>query len=349
MKKIYVLDTNVLLHDPNAIFSFEDNQIVIPLAVIEEVDGQKRRQDEVGRAARVIAHYLDELRTQGKLSEGVALKYGGNLRVQLKHQESQLLPEDLDPRKADNQVIALTLQLKAESNGTPVILVSKDINVRVKADALNLQAQDYETDKMVLKEEDLYDGMTTLTVTPDDIENCTKTNLYQPSNGQLYFNQFVHFKSVNGAKSSALGRFDAAAGQVVGLAAIQKGIWGIQPKNLGQRFAFDILLDERIPFVTMTGQAGTGKTLLALAAGLNQVLDQHRYRRLLVTRPVIPMGKDVGYLTGDPNQIDHPYLDFRSNGLCYAIEKFKNNPLAGHVTLTKGQRSELAELAAKLL
>src|SRR5438309_1105132 len=330
MKKIYVLDTNVLLHDPNAIFSFEDNEIVIPLAVIEEVDGQKRRQDEVGRHARVIAHYLDELRTQGKLSEGVALKYGGNLRVQLKHQESQLLPEDLDPRKADNQVVAL--------------------------------------------------------------------------------------------------------------APIKKEIWGIQPKNLGQRFAFDILLDDRVPLVTMTGQAGTGKTLLALAAGLSKVLDQHRYRRLLVTRPVIPMGKDVGYLpgdkdeklrpwmqpiydnleylmgciykeqmaadmirhiqdkglfeaealtyirgrsipqqfiivdeaqnltphevktivsragegtkivlTGDPNQIDHPYLDFRSNGLCYAIEKFKNNPLAGHVTLTKGQRSELAELAAKLL
>jgi PhoH-like ATPase len=227
---------------------------------------------------------------------------------------------------------------------------------------------------------------------------------------------------------------------VVALAPIKKEIWGIQPKNLGQRFAFDILLDDRIPFVTLTGQAGTGKTLLALAAGLSKVLDQHRYRRLLVTRPVIPMGKDVGYLpgdkdeklrpwmqpiydnleylmgciykeqmaadmirhiqekgifeaealtyirgrsipqqfiivdeaqnltphevktivsragegtkivlTGDPNQIDHPYLDFRSNGLCYAIEKFKNNPLAGHVTLTKGQRSELAELAAKLL
>jgi PhoH-like ATPase len=164
MKKIYVLDTNVLLHDPNSIFSFEDNEIIIPLAVIEEVDGQKRRQDEVGRHARLIANYLDELRAHGKLSEGVALSSGGMLKVQLKHEESRMLPQDLDPRKADNQVIALTLQLKSESNGTPVILVSKDINVRVKADALNLRAQDYETDKMVLREGDLYDGMTTLTV-----------------------------------------------------------------------------------------------------------------------------------------------------------------------------------------
>ncbi|HEV3460793.1 MAG TPA: PIN domain-containing protein, partial [Candidatus Dormibacteraeota bacterium] len=308
MKKIYVLDTNVLLHDPNAIYSFEDNEIVIPLTVIEEVDGQKRRQDEVGRHARLIAHYFDELRAKGKLSEGVALKYGGTLRVVLTHESTAHLPEDLDPKKADNQVIALTLQLKAESNGTPVILVSKDINVRVKADALNLQAQDYETDKMVLREEDLYDGMTTLTVAPEDIETFTKTNVYQPSNGQLYFNQFVHFKSVNGTKSSALGRYDAAAGHVVGLATIKKEIWGIQPKNLGQRFAFDILLDDRIPFVTMTGQAGTGKTLLALAAGLNKVLDQHKYRRLLVTRPVIPMGKDVGYLPGDKDEKLRPWM-----------------------------------------
>jgi PhoH-like ATPase len=440
LKKIYVLDTNVLLHDPNAIFSFEDNQVVIPLIVIEEVDGQKRRQDEVGRHARLVAHYLDELRLTGKLSEGVELKRGGNLRVQLKHESSHQFPDDLDPRKPDNQVIALTLQLREENPGTPVVLVSKDINVRVKADALNLSAQDYETDKVVSRDSDLYDGMATLQVPPEDIEAFAKTNAYTPPNGHLYCNQFVHFRSVNGTKTSALGRYSAELHQVLPLAPMKKDIWGIQPKNLGQRFAFDILLDEKVPLVTLTGQAGTGKTLLALAAGLSKVLDQHRYRRLLVTRPVIPMGKDVGYLpgdkdeklrpwmqpiydnleylmgqiykeqmaadmirhiqekglfeaealtyirgrsipqqfiivdeaqnltphevktivsragegtkivlTGDPNQIDHPYLDFRSNGLCYAVEKFKNNPLAGHITLTKGQRSELAELAAKLL
>jgi PhoH-like ATPase len=440
VKKIYVLDTNVLLHDPNAIFSFEDNQVVIPLVVIEEVDGQKRRQDEVGRHARLVAHHLDQLRTEGKLSEGVELPGGGKLRVELKHENTHHLPEDLDPHKPDNQVIALTLQLKEENGETPVVIVSKDINVRVKADALNLRAQDYETDKMVSRAEDLYDGMTTLQVTPEDIESFNRNSAYTPNNGRLYCNQFVHFRSLNGTKSSALGRYDAEANQVIALAPLKKEIWGIAPKNLGQRFAFDILLDEKVPLVTMTGQAGTGKTLLALAAGLHKVLDQHRYRRLLVTRPVIPMGKDVGYLpgdkdeklrpwmqpiydnleylmgciykeqmaadmirhiqekgifeaealtyirgrsipqqfiivdeaqnltphevktivsragegtkivlTGDPNQIDHPYLDFRSNGLCYAIEKFKGNPLAGHVTLTKGQRSELAELAAKLL
>jgi PhoH-like ATPase len=440
VKKIYVLDTNVLLHDPNAIFSFQDNDLVIPFVVIEEVDGQKRRQDEVGRHARLVANQLDRLRALGKLSEGVPMRGGGSLRVQLKHESPQHLPEDLDPHKPDNQVIALTLQLKEEHPNTPVILVSKDINVRVKADALNLAAQDYETDKVVVNEDDLYSGMTTLEVTPEEIDDFYKSSVFAPSNGHLFCNQFVHFKSLNGTNQTALGRFDAEKQQILALTPIKKEIWGIQPKNLGQRLAFDILLDDRIALVTMTGRAGTGKTLLALAAGLHKVLDQHRYRRLLVTRPVIPMGKDVGFLpgdkdeklrpwmqpiydnleylmsgmykeqtaadmlrhiqdkgifevealtyirgrsipqqfiivdeaqnltphevktivsragegtkivlTGDPNQIDHPYLDFRSNGLCYAVEKFKGNPIAGHVTLTKGQRSELAELAAQLL
>jgi PhoH-like ATPase len=440
VKKIYILDTNVLLHDPGAIFSFQDNDVVIPFVVIEEVDGQKRRQDEVGRHARLVAHQLDRLRALGKLSEGVTLRGGGSLRVELKHERAGHLPEDLDPHKPDNQVIALTLQLRDEHPTTPVVLVSKDINVRVKADALNLSAQDYETDKVVLNEEALYSGMATLEVTPEEIDDFYKSSVFTPNNGQLFCNQFVHFKSLNGTNQTALGRFDAEKQQILALAPIKKEIWGIQPKNLGQRLAFDILLDDRIALVTMTGRAGTGKTLLALAAGLHKVLDQHRYRRLLVTRPVIPMGKDVGFLpgdkdeklrpwmqpiydnleylmggmykeqtaadmlrhiqdkgifevealtyirgrsipqqfiivdeaqnltphevktivsragegtkivlTGDPNQIDHPYLDFRSNGLCYAVEKFKGNPLAGHVTLTKGQRSELAELAAQLL
>jgi len=440
VKKIYVLDTNVLLHDPNAIFSFQDNDLVIPLIVIEEVDGQKRRQDEVGRHARLVANHLDRLRALGKLSEGVSMPGGGWLRVELKHESPRHLPEDLDPHKPDNQVIALTQQLREEHPTTPVILVSKDINVRVKADALNLAAQDYETDKVVVNEDALYSGMTTMEVTPEQIDDFYKSNVFTPNDGQLFFNQFVHFKSLNGTNQTALGRFDAEKQQILALAPIKKEIWGIQPKNLGQRLAFDILLDDRIALVTMTGRAGTGKTLLALAAGLHKVLDQHRYRRLLVTRPVIPMGKDVGFLpgdkdeklrpwmqpiydnleylmsgmykeqtaadmlrhiqdkgifevealtyirgrsipqqfiivdeaqnltphevktivsragegtkivlTGDPNQIDHPYLDFRSNGLCYAVEKFKGNPIAGHVTLTKGQRSELAELAAQLL
>ncbi len=440
MKKIYVLDTNVLLHDPGAIYSFQDNEVVIPLVVVEEIDSQKRRQDEVGRHARLVAHNLDGLRERGKLHEGVALEGGGRLRIEPTREAQHHLPAELDSHKADNQVLAITLQLKQEHPQMRVIVVSKDINVRVKADALDLAAQDYETDKIVSSEADLYQGMVTLPVPAEVLDEFAREGSYQPPNGQFHSNQFVHFREVNGSSQSALGRYDAALNRITALRIIKKEIWGVTPKNLGQRFAFDALLDDRVLVVTMTGRAGTGKTLLALASGLAKVLDEHRYRRLLVTRPVIPMGKDVGYLpgdkdeklrpwmqpildnleylmscvykqqmsqdmirhiqekgifeaealtyirgrsiphqyiivdeaqnltphevktivsragegtkivlTGDPYQIDHPYLDFRSNGLCYAVEKFKSAALAAHITLVKGQRSELAELAANLL
>ncbi len=440
MRKIYVLDTNVLLHDPAAIYSFQDNDVVVPLVVIEEIDSQKRRQDEVGRHARLVAHYLDRLRERGKLHEGVPLEGGGRLRIEPTREARQHLPPDLDSHKGDNQVLAITLQLKERHSDMRVIVVSKDINVRLKADALLLAAQDYETDKIVTSETDLYSGMTTLPVPTAALDAFSREGKVSAPNGELHGNQFVHFRDLNGSNLSALGRYDASLGQIVALKTIKNEIWGIAPKNLGQRFAFDALLDDRVQVVTMTGRAGTGKTLLALASGLAKVLDEHRYRRMLVTRPVIPMGKDVGYLpgdkdeklrpwmqpifdnleylmsrvykehvaqdtlrhiqekgifevealtyirgrsipqqfiivdeaqnltpheiktivsragegtkivlTGDPYQIDHPYLDFRSNGLCYAVEKFKDAALAAHITLVKGQRSELAELAADLL
>jgi len=450
--KTFVLDTNVLLHDPDALNAFEENEIVIPLVVIEEIDSQKKRQDEVGRSARRVAHHLDELRRVGNLSEGVATGGGGCLRVAVQ-EVSDVIPAELDAHKPDNQVLAVTAQLKQANGKRKVVLVSKDINVRVKADSLGLMAQDYERDKVVVGSAELYSGMQVVEVHAEAMEKFQQSGAVSvgdldltgsPRNpdfaGGLKPNQFVHFQVPGQSSLSALGRFDLGRGEIVSLTQTKKEVWGIQPKNLGQRFALDALLDNAIPLVTLTGRAGTGKTLVALAAGLQKVLDEHAYRRLLVTRPVIPMGKDVGYLpgdkdeklrpwmqpiydnlellmsvmykdqmvadmvtrlqdkglfevealtyirgrsipnqliivdeaqnltphevktiisragegtkmvlTGDAYQIDHPYLDFSSNGLCYAVEKFKDSPLAAHVTLTKGQRSELAELAAVLL
>ncbi|HEV3232870.1 MAG TPA: PhoH family protein, partial [Candidatus Dormibacteraeota bacterium] len=434
--KTYVLDTNVLLHDPDALTAFEENDIVIPLVVIEEIDSQKKRQDEIGRGARRVAHRLDDMRRQGKLSAGVATAGGGLLRVQVGEVNFEL-PAELDPGKPDNQVIGVTLQVKKTAPKDRVILVSKDINVRVKAEALDVEAQDYERDKVVRSSDDLYGGMRVEEVDGEVMDRFQRQGFLPTKDSSLNANEFVHFQVPEQPSLSAIGRFDLARGEIVPLAPVKKDIWGITAKNLGQRFAFDALLNDDIKMVTLTGRAGTGKTLLALAAGLHKVLDEHVYRRLLVTRPVIPMGKDVGYLpgdkdeklrpwmqpiydnleflmstmykdqmvadmvhrlqdkglfevealtyirgrsipqqliivdeaqnltphevktivsragegtklvlTGDPYQIDHPYLDFSSNGLCYAVEKFKESPLAAHVTLTKGQRSELAELAA---
>jgi PhoH-like ATPase len=437
--KTYVLDTNVLLHDPEALNAFEENHVVIPLVVIEEIDSQKKRQDEVGRSARRVAHHLDDLRQLGKLSEGVPTPGGGLLRVQIQEIGGDL-PRELDIRKPDNQVLAVTQQVKAASPERKVVLISKDINVRVKAEALNLSAEDYERDKVVTGIDELYAGMRVLEVDVDVMDHFNREGSLAATQLGLRANEFVHFQVPDHPNLSAIGRFDLTRGEIVPLAPVHKDVWGIQAKNLGQRFALDALLNAEISLVTLTGRAGTGKTLLALAAGLHAVLDEHTYRRLLVTRPVIPMGKDVGYLpgdkdeklrpwmqpiydnleflmstmykdqmvadmvtrlqdkglfevealtyirgrsipqqliivdeaqnltpheiktivsragegtklvlTGDPYQIDHPYLDFSSNGLCYAVEKFKESPLAAHVTLTKGQRSELAELAAVLL
>jgi PhoH-like ATPase len=437
--KTYVLDTNVLLHDPEALNAFEENHVVIPLVVIEEIDSQKKRQDEVGRSARRVAHHLDDLRQLGKLSEGVPTPGGGLLRVQIQEIGGDL-PRELDIRKPDNQVLAVTQQVKTASPERKVVLISKDINVRVKAEALNLSAEDYERDKVVTGIDELYAGMRVLEVDVDVMDHFNREGSLAATQLGLRANEFVHFQVPDHPNLSAIGRFDLTRGEIVPLAPVHKDVWGIQAKNLGQRFALDALLNAEISLVTLTGRAGTGKTLLALAAGLHAVLDEHTYRRLLVTRPVIPMGKDVGYLpgdkdeklrpwmqpiydnleflmstmykdqmvadmvtrlqdkglfevealtyirgrsipqqliivdeaqnltpheiktivsragegtklvlTGDPYQIDHPYLDFSSNGLCYAVEKFKESPLAAHVTLTKGQRSELAELAAVLL
>jgi PhoH-like ATPase len=185
MKKIYVLDTNVLLHDATAMFSFQENEIVIPLVVIEELDSQKRRQDEVGRHARLVAQSLDELRARGKLHEGVTLDGGGRLRILPTHDAGRQLPADLNSHNVDNQVLAITLQLKQENPETPVIVVSKDINVRVKADALNLAAEDYETDKIVASAADLYGGMTAVQVSTDIIDQFFRDGSTAPPNGQL--------------------------------------------------------------------------------------------------------------------------------------------------------------------
>jgi len=437
--KTYVLDTNVLLHDPDSLMAFEENDVVIPLVVIEEIDSQKKRQDEIGRAARRVAHHLDELRHSGKLSQGVATVGGGKLWVEI-HDSSADMPGELDLRKPDNQIIAVAAQVKRAQPKRPVILVSKDINVRVKAEALDLPAEDYERDKVVRGTDELYSGMQTIDVVADVMERFNREGSLPGAEYGLRPNEFVHFQVPGQHSLSAIGRFDLARNAVVPLAPVRKDTWGITAKNLGQRFALDALLNEEIRLVSLTGRAGTGKTLMALAAGLHSVLDTHSYRRLLVTRPVVPMGKELGYLpgdkeeklrpwmqpiydnleflmstmykdqmvgdmvhrlqdkglfevealtyirgrsipqqliivdeaqnltphevktiisragdgtkmvlTGDPYQIDHPYLDFSSNGLCFAVEKFKDSPLAAHVTLTKGQRSELAELAAVLL
>jgi PhoH-like ATPase len=438
MKKTYVLDTNVLLHDPQAIFKFDDNDLAIPITVIEEIDSFKKDLNETGRNARQISRILDSLRKQSSLVQGVPLAEGGQLKVQINSEKALLrLPPELRGDNADNRILASALEL-SEACQCKVILVTKDTNLRIKADAVGLLAQDYESDKVDIEE--LYSGTVQQVTSKEEVDRFFGQGFVSLT-GDFFPNQGVTLIDEGNPSHSAIGRYQASLQRLLPLIRTPKeGVWGIHPRNREQQFAFDLLLNDDIQVVTLVGKAGTGKTLLAIAAGLLKVADEGGYSRLLVSRPVFPMGRDLGFLpgdvqeklapwmqpifdnvelllgaveergkrkrgyrelvdmgileiepltyirgrsipkqfmivdeaqnltpheiktiitragegtkivlTGDPYQIDNPYVDSSSNGLTYAVEKFKGQEIAGHVTLMRGERSPLAELAANLL
>jgi len=438
MKKTYVLDTNVLLHDAQALFRFEDNDVVIPMTVIEEIDRFKKDLNETGRNARQISRTLDGLREKNRLMEGVALEGGGVLKVVLCSDDAlQRLPLELRGEQADNRILAVAADLMKNCE-CPVVFVTKDTNLRIKADVIGLAAEDYETGKVPIDE--LYSGQAEVMVDKEIVDRFFGQGYIEIGDDYRANECVTLIDSVN-RSHTGIGRFHAQSGRIVALSRVPKeGIWGIQPRNREQQFALDILLNNEIQVVTLVGKAGTGKTLLAIAAGLLKVSDEAVYSRLLVSRPVFPMGRDLGFLpgdveeklapwmqpifdnvelllgsveergkrkrgykelidmgileiepltyirgrsipkqymivdeaqnltpheiktiitragegtkivlTGDPYQIDNPYVDASSNGLSYAVEKFKDQTIAGHMTLTKGERSPLAEMAANLL
>ncbi|MFB7140557.1 MULTISPECIES: PhoH family protein [unclassified Bacillus (in: firmicutes)] len=442
MSKIYVLDTNVLLQDPLAIFSFEDNEVVVPAVVLEEVDSKKRYMDEVGRNARYVSKLIDSFRELGKLHESIPLENGGSFRIELNHRSFQQLQEIFVEKTNDNRILAvaknLSLEEEAKENGKTVILVSKDTLVRVKADALNLFAEDYLSDRVV-EVDHIYTGYLEYYINTDLLNKFyekTELPVSDIANHPFYPNQFIVLKDALGGKSSALGVVDKTGTKIKKFVFSNEHIWGIRPRNAQQSMALELLLRDDIPLVTLIGKAGTGKTLLALAAGLMQSEDLQSYKKLLVARPIVPVGKDLGYLPGekdeklrpwmqpiydnleylfntkkpgeldailagmgsievealtyirgrsipeqfiiideaqnltrhevktiltrvgdkskivlmgDPEQIDHPYLDEYNNGLTYVVEKFKDQKISGHVKLIKGERSSIAQLAADLL
>jgi len=439
MKKIYVLDTNVLLYDPQALTRFEDNSIIIPITVIEEIDRFKKDMNETGRNARQFSRLMDAFRKEGSLSKGLHLESGGTLRIEIYEEKvMKRLPPELREERGDNRILAVAVDLMETQKEMPVILVTKDTNLRIKADALGLSAQDYESDKVAI--DDLYTGFSTLEVGADVIDRFYGTGWLEMDNGYLP-NQYVLLTEAGNTSHSAVGRFDHVSRRMVPLGKLDKeGVWSLFPRNLEQSFALDALLDDNIKIVTLVGKAGTGKTLLAIAAGLQKTAEENVYNRLLVSRPVFPMGRDLGFLpgdieeklspwmqpifdnvelllsghegekrhskgykelmamgileiepltyirgrsipnqymivdeaqnltpheiktivtragegtkiilTGDPYQIDNPYVDAESNGLTYVVERLKEQTVSGHITMTKGERSELAELAANLL
>lgn len=441
MKKNFVLDTNVLLYDPNSILSFEENDVILPIYVIEEVDSFKKDLSELGRNARYICRILDGLRTGGRLVDGVTIPGNGSGKLRVAFADEELPPKfGLDSKLADNRILSAAKQVQQEDPETPLVFISKDINLRIRAAALGLEVADYVTEQTDISE--LYSGVFNVHIS-DELLN----ELYQngeadtPENEEnpLPPNVFAVLQA-NGTGGSAIAKVHANGKQMRLLKGSGQTVWGIRPRNKEQQFALELLLDDNIRLVTLVGQAGTGKTLLALAAGLQKAVEEQKYQRLLVSRPVFPLGKDIGFLpgeindklrpwmqpvhdnlelllgisasdkkrgrssseffdldlvhiepltyirgrsipkqyilvdeaqnltphevktiitragddtkvvlTGDPYQIDNPYVDATNNGLVHVVNRFRGESIAGHITLSKGERSALAERAAQLL
>lgn len=428
--KTFVIDTNVLIHKPDAILSFRDNEVVIPLWVLEELDHLKTFSDERGRNARQAVRFLDSHCKHADISKGVKIENGSILRVL--GVQNEFSAPGLDPNKPDNKIIGTALSLANE--GKMVFFVSKDINARVKATALGIKAVDYEKQKVNIDE--LYSGCREVDSSSDTLIKLN-TDEFIEWTDRLHPNEYVTLRDSK-SDDFMVARYNHIRSTLDLVEKPFAPVSGVKPLNVRQTMAFNALLDDSISMVTLVGVAGTGKTLLAIAAGLRKVLEDKQYTRVLVSRPVVPMGKDIGYLpgaknekmshwmqplfdnldyilsvynrpqlknvdsmlnskmieiealtyirgrslphqyiiideaqnlsphevktivsragegtkiilTGDPYQIDNPYLDASSNGLSFLVEAFKDLELAAHITLDKTERSKLAELAAEIL
>ncbi|MBA3684132.1 MAG: PhoH family protein [Planctomycetes bacterium] len=435
--KTFVVDTNVLLHNPNALFAFADNHVVIPMVVLEELDKFKSANNELGANSREVARALDKLRAKGSMRDGVSTPQGGLIQVVLRYDDLV----GMLPGVNDNRILGCAHLLKRE--GRNVFFISKDINARIKADALGIPSEDFKNQKVDF--DALYTGWVAIAV-PATLVDAAYSEGGVPvadlpedeDRAPLCDNQFVLLKDEGNEKRAALCIHEAGQKSLRRLNDDFTKRYGVVPRSLEQRMAFELLLNDNIRMVTLVGRAGTGKTLLALACGLSKTLLEERYNKLLVSRPIMPLGADIGYLpgtkddklvhwmgpifdnlhfllaseerdpddvikrlimderitmealtyirgrsiskqyvivdeaqnltpheiktiisrvggdtkivlTGDPQQIDNPYLDANSNGLTYVVERLRGQALAGHMTLTKSERSELAGIAAALL
>lgn len=432
MKTIVVLDTNVFLTDVKSLYQFGKYDIAIPTIVLDEIDKHKHRQDTAGHNARMMNRILDGLRQKGSLFVGVEIAEGLG-KIQAAQYDPRYMPVGMNVEDSDNKIICTALRLKMEGN--KVAVISRDVNMRVKCDSFGVKAYDYNPEKIVESTKHIYSGHSEIKVSDADIDKFYSGGdlMFAAKEHGLLPNQFI--KMISDSGQSAMCRYLNDHTPVNKL-YMPKNIWGLKANNLEQNYAIDLLFDKNVDIVSLTGQAGTGKTLIAVASGLEQVMNRTSssgYDKLIITRPVQPLGKDIGFLpgtmeekmmpwiaplrdnleylygdrmaldqqletgvieieamtyirgrsiancyiivdeaqnltshelktiitrvghntklvlTGDVQQIDNSYVDSVSNGLTYAIEKFKNYDIAGHVTLSKGERSRLATIAAEIL
>jgi PhoH-like ATPase len=322
MRKNYILDANVLIHDPNSIFHFSDNTVIIPIAVISEIDRFKKEMSDRGYNARAVVRLLDSLRGERGLTEGVGLNEGGRLKV-FCDRDSAMQGGRVD---GDIEVLHVAQAIREAEPDTPVVIVTKDMNLRIRADALGLRAEDYESDHVRLS--DVYTGQMERFVSPEELGEFTEKGSLPPGDKEVLPNEYVWLRASDGSRTSALGRVEPECRQIIPLIEAADGLCGVQPRNKEQYFAIDALLDERVSLVTLMGKAGTGKTLLALAAALHLTAKERRYRGALVCRPIIPVGRDVGYLPGDIEEKLNPWMKPVMDTVEFLLDV--GGPIRGH-------------------
>ena len=310
-KKTYVLDTSVYLTNAECIYAFENNDIHVPLKVFEEIDKHKKRQDAVGAQARKIIRIWDELRCRGSIDKGVRIRKGLGIikSISASGITGEDLPSDLDTSIPDHLIIATALKAQREST-RKVILVSRDINMRVIADAVGLTSEDFQNNQIVDNSESIFEGYTTILVDDQVIDRFYEKQSVYLDNEGLFPNQYVMMVSSANEKKTALGRYINDSMPIRQLLSSKQKVWGIKPRNKEQQFLMDALMDPKIQIVTAIGKAGSGKTICAIAAGLEQTIDEVRqeYTRVIVSRPVQPLGKDIGFLPGTMEEKMSPWL-----------------------------------------
>ncbi len=293
-RKTFVIDTNVLVHDPLSITKFKDNDVVIALPVLEELDSLKRYSDEIGKNAREVIRYIDSLKTEvkGDLHSGLMIPEGPKVRIHLDAKPDRVEGFPLPLDRNSNKILLVAYLLK--QSGESVVIVSKDFVTRVKAEAMGLESEDYENLKVSYEE--MYRGLRKIEVLKKDIDLFYKDGFLPLLQGEFRPNEYVFLTSAE--NSSAVCKYNEKTKGLEPLLPLNRDVWGIQPLNVEQRCAIDMLLREDIQLITLIGPAGTGKTLLALACGMRRVFDDTIYSKILVSRPIVPLGKDIGYLPG---------------------------------------------------
>jgi PhoH-like ATPase len=303
MRKNYILDANVLLHDPQSVFHFVDNTVIIPVGVIAEVDRFKKEMTARGYNAREVVRLLDSLRDGESLASGITLKAGGTLKVYCEPGEDGAIG---GTGPADQEILRIAKRISEDDPRTPVVIVSKDINLRVRADAAGLRAENYESDQHQLSE--LYSGHSERNLAPELIAQLKHDGHVEFPDARLSPNEYLLTRSSDGGRNTLLARANPAGTGLVALREAEDGLCGIMPRNKEQYFAIDALLDHQLQLVTLMGKAGTGKTLLAIAAAMHASLKKKQYRTVLVCRPIIPVGRDLGYLPGDVENKLAPWM-----------------------------------------